>query len=230
MQWIEQFISFLEVVIWPVIVLLILYLFKNSISGMLARIKGIEYKGLSVSIGRELEEVKEQAKSLKQIGLTITPAPAEVVASTKIRNRASIEDEIDTMLTDQSVKDLRSINSELMSLKNSVIAETNITRSFIVGILIKTWSFVEKSLSIFVVLSKLPLNETITIKSSIDSLLNRQLVSGAFSNSFHSLRRIRNTVVHTEGFEISKDELLMFIDFASGMTLYLVSKGLERAR
>ena len=64
MDWLSFISKLIETVVWPIVVLTIIFLFKNDISKVFGNIKALKYKDTVLDFGSKIEEAKSEADEI----------------------------------------------------------------------------------------------------------------------------------------------------------------------
>lgn len=56
---------YIEALVWPTAIIIIILIFKNQIEQVILRLSRLRYKGVELEFGRDLQEVESKAKALE---------------------------------------------------------------------------------------------------------------------------------------------------------------------
>tara|TARA_R100001143_G_C3359147_1_gene134457 strand:+ start:1608 stop:2174 length:567 start_codon:yes stop_codon:yes gene_type:complete len=63
MDWLSFISSIIDSIVWPVTILILVYLLRNPLSSLIPLLQKLKYKDLELEFGRRIEEAKEEAEA-----------------------------------------------------------------------------------------------------------------------------------------------------------------------
>ena len=188
----ESFIRIIQLIKWPVTIIILSCIFKKPLSDLIPYIKTIKYKDFEAKFSGKLEDLKKDAKNL--------PCSLDVFVS-------------------DSVNVKEAITAEEILTSSGLELYTKLAKIDPRSAVIEAWRKLE--LSIHEKTRMLGTKRNIRTGRAIEILNKKGLIDSSEKHMIYELRKMRNEAVHALSFELTFFDAVRYADLANRLACYI---------